>query len=469
MQTPFRNSVMRPATVLTSFLAVLTLAWLATAPSDLGLWPLVDAQGAAGGWWWLRRHGIYLSGIWAIGLMSLAMVLALRLPVLERPLGGMDQVYRLHKWAGIGVAITAVLHWLFKQGGSWIAGAWGTAGKPGRDLVWAWLTDSRGLAKDLGEWMFYLLLVLVLLTLWQRLLSYKPWRVTHRLWPVVYLVLVFHTVALTPVYLWRMPLGLLLGSMLLLGSAAALWSLAGGIGVRRRHAARVQSVRRLGEADDAPLEVVCALAPSWPGHRAGQFAFVRFHRSEDAHPFTIASAPDSLGQTARGEPLLRLLIKPLGDYTRSLPQRLQAGQAMEIEGPYGRFDGRGESDRQQVWIAAGVGITPFLALLEARQPGATGADSESADQPVHMHYCVRDAASDPLLPRVRQLCAQARPAVQLRVHDQARGQRLTPQLLEASTRGPLDIWFCGPMAMGDAIAGHDHSGWQLHREFFAMR
>ena len=107
-----------------------------------------------------------------------------------------------------------------------------------------------------------------------------------------------------PLSFWAMPLGLLMGSLLALGSLAALWSLAGWIGLRRSHAARIHAVRLLGDgAPDAPVEVICAMPPSWPGHRAGPFAFVRFDRSEGAHPFTIASAPGALGVGERGESL----------------------------------------------------------------------------------------------------------------------------------------------------------------------
>jgi predicted ferric reductase len=88
-----------------------------------------------------------------------------------------------------------------------------------------------------------------------------------------------------------------------------------------------------------------------------------------------------------------------------------------------------------------------------------------------MHYCTRDAATDPLLPRLHQLCEHARPPVTLTVHSDAQGQRLTPQALEAGMAGPLDIWFCGPQGLGDAL--HAHAGalrsWRLHRESFAMR
>jgi len=458
---------MRTRTAFWGWLGLITLAWLAVAPPELGIWPLVDAEGAASGWWRLRQHTLYLSGLWSMGLMSLIMLLALRLPLLEQALGGMDQVYRLHKWAGMGAGITAIVHWAAKEGGGFIAEAFGRAGRPPREAVLAWLADGRDLAKDLGEWAFYLLLAMIALTVLQRLLSYRRWRVLHRAMPLLYLALVFHTLALTPISLWALPLGMLQALLLGLGTLAALWSLAGWIGLRRRHLARIHAVQRLGEGADAPLEVLCALPASWPGHRAGQFVFARFHRREGHHPFTIASAPGSLGQTAQGQALLRLVIKPLGDYTRSLHEKLRVGQAVQIEGPYGRFDARGSRARTQVWVAGGVGVTPFLALLEARQGGLSAPPTDAVDATA-MHYCTRDAAHDPLLPRLRRLCEQAHPPVRLTVHDQARGERLRPQDLQ-TLPGPLDIWFCGPQGLGDALDAHPASGWHVHRESFAMR
>ena len=460
---------MRLKAVLGIWLLGITLAWMAVAPPDLGLWPLVDAQGAAVGWWKLRQHTLYLSGLWSISLMALVMLLALRLPLLDRALGGMDQVYRLHKWAGIAAALTAIAHWGAKESSGWIKDVWGRAGKPARELVLPWLTDTRGFAKDLGEWAFYALLAMVALTLLSRLLPYKRWRLLHRAMPVLFLALVLHAVALMPLAFWALPLGLLMGTLLALGSLAALWSLAGWIGNRRSHTARIHSVQVLGDAaTDAPIEVICAMPASWSGHRAGQFAFVRFDSKEGAHPFTIASAPQALGTSLEGEQLLRLVIKPLGDYTRTLHRRLHAGQRVEIEGPYGRFNGKGTRRRQQVWVAAGVGVTPFLALLEARQPGV--AADGAALAAVQMHYCTRDSRRDPLLPRLQALCAQAVPPVTLRVYSDAQGQRLSPQDLQGAP-GPLDIWYCGPQGLGDAL--HEHargpSRWRLHRESFVMR
>lgn len=459
--------LLSPASALTLWLGLITLAWLAITPADFGVLPLVNDQGQASGWWMLRQHTLYLTGLWSMGAMGLILLLALRLPLLERPLGGMDQVYRLHKAAGITAGVTAVMHWAAKESSGLIAGLWGRAGRAPREAVLSWFTDSRGLAKDVGEWAFYALLALIALTLLQRLLAYKPWRVTHRAMALLYLGLVFHTVALTPLSYWALPLGLLQAVVLTLGSIAALVSLAGAVGLRRQHQGRIASVQVLGEGPDAPLEIVCALPASWPGHRAGQFAFVRFDRSEGAHPFTIASAPEGVGQGSDGAAQLRFVIKPLGDYTRTLAQRLHAGQRVDIEGPYGRFDGQGRRAHQQVWVAGGVGVTPFLALLEARQGGAI--DRPADTQPVQLHYCTRNAARDPLLARLHTLCAQAEPPVALTVHDDARGQRLTAELLAAQADGPIDLWFCGPQGLGDALDADARPGWRMHRESFAMR
>jgi predicted ferric reductase len=80
--------------LLGSLLAIVSLAWgmdvLATGGSSGGTLP-----------WVIRQEALYLSGLLSIALMSLAMFLSTRPAWLETPLGGMDRVYRTHKWAGI--------------------------------------------------------------------------------------------------------------------------------------------------------------------------------------------------------------------------------------------------------------------------------------------------------------------------------------------------------------------------------
>jgi predicted ferric reductase len=51
----------------------------------------------------------------------------------------------------------------------------------------------------------------------------------------------------------------------------------------------------------------------------------------------------------------------LGDCTRNI-QALEPGVAVRLQGPYGTFL-LDRPSAPEIWIAAGIGITPFLALL----------------------------------------------------------------------------------------------------------
>lgn len=434
---------------LGGFLLALTGAWAIDAfvlqPPSTAAWP-----------WLLRQQALYLTGVWAIGLMSLIMLLALRPAWLEGPLGGMDKIYRLHKWAGITAVAASAAHWLAKLSSTPLKALVDVQGRPARDAVLAILEGSRPLAKDLGEWTIYALLAMLAITLWRRF-PYRTWRIAHRAMPLAYLALVLHTLALAPAYYWTGPTGLLLLPLLAGGACAALLSLAGRVGRGRRVTGRIRAVTpRLGGI----VEVTCELGRQWPGHRAGQFAFVTFDRGEGAHPFTIASAPGAVPGRVTFQ------IKALGDYTGRLAGTLAPGQPVAVEGPYGRFEQPGQdSAGPQVWVAGGIGITPFLAWLEARQAGG-GA-------PVWLHYCVRDAATDPFASKLAQRCA-ALGNVTLQVHDA--GHRLTADALAqgaVAAGRASDVWFCGPAGLSAALRrglrrlGRNDVRW--HQEAFDMR
>jgi predicted ferric reductase len=70
---------------------------------------------------------------------------------------------------------------------------------------------------------------------------------------------------------------------------------------------------------------------------------------------------------------MTFLIKELGDYTKALATTLQPGSLVLVEGPYGRFNFNGGHQRQ-IWISAGIGITPFIPRkqqLSERREGRT--------------------------------------------------------------------------------------------------
>lgn len=197
--------------------------------------------------------------------MSLAMILATRPGWLERPLGGMDRVYRLHKWSGILAVGFAALHWLVEMSDDLLKATVGRAGRIRKDDFSAFAEPVRDLGEDLGEWAIYVLLGLLVLTLWKRF-PYRTWRPLHRAMPVLYLLLAFHAVVLAPAGYWDKPVGLLMAMLLVGGTVAAVLSLTGRIGRGRQVNGRVLSV---DDTNHDIVEVRCRLDEEWQGHRPG--------------------------------------------------------------------------------------------------------------------------------------------------------------------------------------------------------
>ena len=75
-----------------------------------------------------------------------------------------------------------------------------------------------------------------------------------------------------------------------------------------------------------------------------------------AHPYSLSALPKP--------PYLRLTVRAAGDHSGELA-RLRPGTLVAIEGPYGRFTATRRATDRVLLIAAGVGVTPIRAILEA--------------------------------------------------------------------------------------------------------
>jgi len=445
--------LMRPAkTLFVAFLALLTLVWLMADT----LWPEPLTYFS------FRHVFVQYSGVIAMGVMSLAMILALRPKWLELRLRGLDKMYRLHKWLGITALVVATLHWWWARGTKWMVG-WGWLDKPERGprpeetlgTLEAALGNQRGLAETLGEWGFYAVVVFLMLALVKRF-PYRLFAKAHRFIAPLYLLMVFHTVVLMEFDYWSQPVGWLMALLLAGGSIAAFYSMTGRIGAVRRVSSTIDSLTRYPNL--RALEISTVVDNQWPGHTAGQFAFVTSDRREGAHPFTIASSWDP------DERRIVFITKALGDYTSRLPDELNKGMSIQIEGPYGCFDFRDEQPRQ-VWIGAGIGITPFVARMKELSTRPDGRPIDlfhvtSETDPVAMEKLKADAADAGirlhliLSPRDGRL-------------DADKIRTMVPNWREAS------VWFCGPAGFGrhlrEELKAGGHPAGRFHQELFQMR
>jgi predicted ferric reductase len=214
------------------------------------------------------------------------------------------------------------MHWMIEQIPRWLVHS-GILTRPAEpdSGPQIWLDKLHHLANDLGLYLGYLAIALVLIALIRRM-PYHWFRRLHKVFPVAFLVMAFHALVLLPRTLWLKPVGLIVAVCIVAGTIAALRVLTGRTGQARRHQGTVSAVRTLG---DGVLEVECAVDGPGLAHRAGQFVFVRFAGARDPHPFTIASG----GADPRR---LRLCIKALGDDTRALAQALSKGSPSHSKG-----------------------------------------------------------------------------------------------------------------------------------------
>ncbi len=439
-------------------LLVLALLWLVAEPSVF----------QSSTFFGLRRAMVQLTGILAIGCMSLAMILALRPRWPERWLGGLDKMYRLHKWLGIGALVVAIIHWLWANGPRWAVG-WGLLARPARgprpaiaNPIEAALASLHGTAEDLGQWAFYATVVLIALAL----IQYFPYRLfykTHRLLAVAYLVLVFHAVVLINFAYWTSPVGWVMAVLLACGTWAAFIVLLRRVGAGRQVDGRIASLQYYPGVTS--LETEIEVPHGWPGHKAGQFAFAMSDASEGAHPYTIASSWHDENRR------ITFITKELGDHTSRLRQKLRIGQEVKVEGPYGCFTFDDDCPHQ-IWIGGGIGITPFVARMKHMAMQKDARDWPEG-QTVDLFHTTADVDEEAL----GKIAADAKSAdVRLHILIDARDGRLSgervrqavPQWREAS------VWFCGPTGFGEALkrdfAAHGFPIEQrFHQELFAMR
>ena len=352
-------------------------------------------------------------GIAALIAMALLQLIATRWPGVEAVFGGLDRGYVLHKWLGIGAMAAILLHDTIDAEMNGL----------GRE------TALVELAETLGEISLYGILILVVITI-ATFIPYHLWRWTHRLMGFFFMMGAFHYLFILKPFGNGDPLGIYTGAFCLLGIVAFVYRLLPA-SVRTSKRYEVSDITETGNA----MAITMTPKSRALRHKPGQFAFLSVEGAEP-HPFTISSAPREDGS-------IRMTVAKLGDYTHRLSRTLKTGASVRLEGPFGHFERRNTQD-PELWIAAGVGITPFLAWSEALDPNSG---------PVHLVYCIRDEASAAHLDALKALAAE-KPNLTLHLQNSATDGRATADSLMAKTgltTDRLTVAFCGPKPMRKAL------------------
>ncbi len=295
---------------------------------------------------WLTPAALSLaSGVAAFSLMGAAALLGGRWRLIEARFGGLDRVYRVHKWLGVWALGFASVHLVFKAGME----GWDTA---------SILSLPPFLTRLVRQLSFVALMLIVMLAL-NRKIPYSTWRWWHKLSGPLFLVVILHWLSFKSPIALADPAGAWLAIIAALGVTAAAYKLLLYPLLSRHAEYRVTAVSAGAAAvhlELAPVDRPIAFTP-------GQFAFLSMKEDglREPHPFTIASGNDASGS-------VHLVIRSLGDYTQKLLERTTVGMHAELYAPWGQFKRRATAKRE-VWIGGGVGISPFIAWLADSQAG----------------------------------------------------------------------------------------------------
>ena len=382
------------------------------------------------------------AGVGAFCLMSMNLVLAARPGILERWMGGLDKLYWVHKWTGAGALGLLFLH---ESVDLEVKGQGATSG----------LSE---LAAEAGELVYVPFLILGLASLIKRIprvnfeIPYAWWRLSHRFMGLIFAVGVFHQFFVKLPFDNSVVISAYLTWMGIAALAAFGWSQAVPFLQRRRY--KVTSVSREEGA------TVIRMAPEGRPlkRKPGQFALISFARSGlgEPHPFTISSHP--------GSDEIEFSIKPLGDFTRRLRDAVEPGDKAHLQGAFGRFSGA-RPGKRQIWLAGGIGITPFLALAGSLKEG----DSAGID----LFYCVRNRSEAIGLDRL-EAAARRVPGFRVHLHVSSEDGRMDAGKLaaKADPKG-ASFWFCGPVQLRKSLikglAAAGKSPKSVHFERFEFR
>jgi predicted ferric reductase len=296
---------------------------------------------------------------------SASLLFSSRWRKLEDWIGGLDQLYHLHRKFGIiGFSLMLIHPWV--EAVKWL---------PQRALKFVFITlPVHGrFSVNLGSFAFWLTVIILGITL-LKVLRYDRWKRLHTFMILVFILASLH------VLLSRKRFGSEFSHFLFLIPMCV-----GFFGILYREVFfRFFAKKYLFKVEHAthvsPNVTELILSPI--GDRMsfipGQYGFFSFSSpslTKEAHPFTcIGSVDDST---------IALLVKARGDFTKNLYHHINREMVVQCEGPYGRFS-YVHGGPSQIWIGGGIGIVAFIAWVRSMKR------SDWENIRVDLYYCVHN-------------------------------------------------------------------------------
>jgi predicted ferric reductase len=409
-------------------------------------------------------------GLAGVASFALNLILGARLRFIDALFGGLDRMYRLHRINGRVAFLLVLAHALLIVASR----ATDSAG-----AAFGILAGREGWTVTIGVIALIAMGVALFQTLYVRL-NHEVFVYVQRSFGLIFVVASFHvfrvpgTKALSPILTYYM--------YVIAGAGVLAWAYRSLLGdaLVRRFDYRVVSVNRL---DQSVTELTLAPQDRRLNFTPGQFAFITLYSKEmekvfhpfdvvyeggtavvsvrtgsvrrQAHPFSITSSPDQRE--------LKVAVKAIGDFTKAL-RSVEEGAWASVEGPFGAFCHVKIPNRKQIWVAGGIGVTPFLSMARS----LNGSDYE-----IDFFYGMESGDEGHFLDEFFEI-ADRNPRMKVIPIKRDKLGFLTADDVEGVSKNlaDKDILICGPPAMIDSLAkqflGKGLRREQIHFEKFGF-
>lgn len=286
-----------------------------------------------------------LFGILCLSIFCVTIVLGFRSHLWNQVFGSLTYSYRIHHYLTFAFFIAFIVHIISYSYKYFLDG-------------WSLGIQSLTLLEDpiiFTGWLSFLIVVMVFLFSYYKKWGRKLWKSIHRLVFLGFIISLIHFwKAKTWIGVNRIELFFLILLTLVLTIINYLFPDL----LRKTSPYVVEEVKSLNsmttEIKLSPLRNQIQFEP-------GQFVYVSIQCtmgcgvSHEFHPFTLDSSP-------LNSHCLSVAVRALGDDTKNLIHIVPGNQAI-VEGPYGNLLHGINPQKKQVWIAGGIGVTPFISYI----------------------------------------------------------------------------------------------------------
>lgn len=360
-------------------------------------------------------------GLTGMALLSLTVILGARLKFLEDYFRGLNRIYINHHNFGGAALILLLFHPLFLVI-KYLAFSSLSAAQ-------FFLPGFSDPAKSFGILALLLMIFLLVLTFYF-LLRYHIWRFSHKFLSLVLFLAGLHLLLISSDVSRNQSLRVYLVGLLTLAMLAALYRVVFKSVAVKYYQYLVDDLKIYnGNIFEIIMRPVKDKINFIPG-QFGFFSFIQDGFSREFHPFSFTSSPK--------EEKLKIMVKNLGDYTSKMGD-LKPGAKVKIEGPFGRFSYKNAKHPEQLWIAGGIGITPFLSMVKS---------ISNTPYAVDLYWCVHNPQEAVNLAELKNY-QDLNQNLKIKPYYSINEGHINAEIIRRISGGVIgkDIFLCGPVGM----------------------